>query len=83
MSEHEHTGRCADASRYALVRVDAVVERRSVRVVVKMKPSAACWTDLDLVGRVTVPHHHGLPTSPEHAAEIACSALRQAYPGLF
>lgn len=83
MTEHEHTEWCASTSRYSLVRVDAVVEKRSITVRVRMKPSATCWSDTDLVGRVVVPNHRGLPTSPEHAAEIAAAALREAYPGLF
>lgn len=83
--EHEHTGRCAEQSRYVLVRVSVVIPARgrtSVRV--DMKPGASCWADVTTVASAyTGPLSSGMPRSPEEAAEVACNAIREAYPGLF
>lgn len=69
---------------YALVRVTVTVSvtgRRDVRV--SMKPSGSTWEDVGLVWAGHVEGAPGLPTSPEEAAEIASTALRHAFPGLF
>lgn len=82
---HEHTAYCADRSRYALIRVQVVLAARGRSTVnVYMKPSGACWTDLERVATVPVEGpQQGLPRSEEEAVEVAVTALRAAYPGLF
>lgn len=83
--EHDHTPYCADRSRYALIRVQVVLAARGRSTVnIYMKPSGACWSDLERVAAVEVQGpQQGLPRSEEEAVEVALVALRSAYPGLF
>ena len=87
MTGHEHTegGACARASQYVLVDVRVNLGRDGrADVSVRMKPGAACWSDVHEVARERLYVDGGwYPQSPEEAAEVAAMALRQAYPGLF
>lgn len=79
---HDHTEHCASTSRFVAVEVRVNITRKGAEARIRMKPGAACWTELETVAVLRM-QPCLFPTAPEEAAEVACLALREAFPGLF